>query len=189
MSSSCITVEKNAQQQEAALGREVILNRILQLLGPGQGLLVMSVAKQWHSANKQTWRVRKQLRTSYAAVLASESRLQLACSCGFRKVLRAASSRGDAAEVIGREAGLNVLQLALSLGLEPDSSVLRGAVLAGALDKAQFLWPLVRDQCIHWEWLGFNVADGGSTEVAQFLTPRVSNLINVPCAQQLSGAI
>ena len=124
------------EQLDSPLQHEAVLNRVLQLVGPGHSLFIASTAQLWHDAYRQIRTDDNANSTTYAAVLASESRLLLACNCGFDEILLAASS----AQRIGRAADLNVLQLALSHGLPPSLGILRGAMQAGALDKVQYLW-------------------------------------------------
>ena len=66
-----MTVGKRTVQHEAALEHVGVLNTVLQLLGPGQGLYTASIANTWRREHKQIW-PGQLLKTSYAAALASE---------------------------------------------------------------------------------------------------------------------
>ena len=140
-SSSSTTAKKQkraSQYRVVALKHESVLRCILQLVGPGQSLFTIHIARRWHLMSWQLFR-RKCHKTRYAAALTSESRLLLACSCGFDKVLASPSKNFVVGRLIGVSADLNVLQLALSLGLRPCQSSLKGAICSGVLAKVQFL--------------------------------------------------
>ena len=199
MSSDSMAVNKRAQQQDAALQQGSVVQRVLQLAGPRQHLYTGAICKHWLRVREQMWAPTERLRTSDSAVFGSRPRLLMACECGFSEVLaltsgleqqplanlytlteqwavdmRADRSRAEAvSQTAGGYADLDTLRLAISLGLRPNRPLLLGAVYVGALDKVQFLWPLVKGRPAG---LGHRAACSGSVEVLVFLVAQGAEL-------------
>lgn len=144
-----------------------VVLRVLQLVGPKERLFVPGIAKQWRRVYGQMWPEEKPHQsTNYRAIFASQSRLQLACECGFSEILAASAKAWGVTEHAGQYADLKVLQLAVSLGLRPDEHALLGAVRARSLDKVQYLWPLVEERSDHLDMIA---GLSGCVAVMQFL--------------------
>ena len=146
---------KIGPQRAAVCEHATVVDRILQLVGPGQQLYSAGIGRQWRSEQEQLW-PSVPCCTSHLAVFASKSRLLLACSSDFRVILAptAALLNDNQGQIpleqwlqlnttravsrsAGKHADLRVLKVAEHLGLTLIWNIIEGAVSAGAPDALQ----------------------------------------------------